>query len=293
MKLLDGKVARNAHTEELKKGILGLGFSPILAIIQVGDNSDSTLYIEQKKKFAVRIGATARHIKFPERVSFAELSGQVEKLNLDEHVHGIIIQLPLPPHLDREMVVALINPKKDVDGLTPENQALLAGGHPRFVPATARGILSLLDFYKIGIKGKKIAVLGRSRLVGGSTALALTARGGDVTICHSKTTNTREITRASDIVIVAIGKPELIDASYVRDSAVVVDVGINSTETQNSKLKAQKLGEEIPRHRLVGDVDYAGVSKVAGALSPVPGGVGPMTVLSLFENLLDASNTAI
>jgi len=285
MIFLDGKIVRDAHTEALKKGIIRLGFSPTLAIIQIGTHPDSTLYIEQKKKFATKIGATARHIQFPESVAFTELQYEINRLNSDDSVSGIIVQLPLPAHLERDRVIQLINPEKDVDGLTDENQSLLAMGKPRFIPATARGIVSLLDFYQIPIGGKNVAVLGRSRLVGGPTALALTARGAHVSVCHSKTTNTREITRGADIVIVAVGKPEFVDTSYIREGSVVVDVGINTI--------SGPLDEELPRRKIVGDVLFPEVSKIARAISPVPGGVGPMTVLSLFENLLDASVMAL
>jgi 5,10-methylene-tetrahydrofolate dehydrogenase/methenyl tetrahydrofolate cyclohydrolase len=282
MMLLDGKIARDARMKVLKTSFDVLSFVPTLAIIQVGDNPDSTVYIEQKKKFAKKIGTTALHFKFSEDVSYDELSQKVSTLNLDSAIHGIIIQLPLPPHLNKDAVIALVHPKKDVDGLTEENQKLLAEGHPRFVPATARGILTLLDFYGIEIKGARIAVLGRSRLVGGPTTLALRARGAQVSVCHSQTTNTREITNASDIVVVAIGRPEYVDATYIKKGSVVIDVGINS-------IQGQKLDEEIPQRKVVGDVKFSEVSPLARAISPVPGGVGPMTVLSLFENLLDAA----
>lgn len=284
MILLDGKKARDARRDALAEALHGLGFVPTLAIIQVGDNPDSTVYIEQKRKFAEKIGAKAPCFRFPEDASFAELYQKVKALNADASIHGIIIQLPLPRHLDKESLISLIDPMKDVDGLTDENQALLAEGCPRFVPATARGVLSLLDFYGISLTGKSVAVLGRSRLVGAPTALALRARGARVSVCHSQTENTQEITRASDIVIVAIGKPELIGASYIREGAVVVDVGINSL--------TGPLEEEVPRRRVVGDVHFAEISPLASAISPVPGGVGPMTVLSLFENLLDAARMA-
>lgn len=286
MILLDGKIARDVRTRALKTSFSTLGFVARLAIVQVGDNPDSTVYIEQKKKFALKIGVTASHLKFPEGVSFETLSREIQNLNTDSTIQGIIVQFPLPKHLDKDKVIALIHPEKDVDGLTDENQRLLAEGRPRFVPATARGVMSLLDFYHIPLKGKKVAVLGRSRLVGSPTALAMKARGALVSVCHSQTTNTRDITQGSDIVVVAIGKPELIDASYVKEGAVVVDVGINS-------IQGQKLDEEIPRRKIVGDVHFASVAPHASAISPVPGGVGPMTVLSLFENLLDATKLSV
>lgn len=279
MILLDGKRARDVRTRALSESFSTLGFVPRLAIVQVGDNPDSTVYIEQKKKFATKIGVAVHHLKFPEDVPFDTLSKETQRLNADSLVQGIIVQLPLPKSLDKEKVIALIQPEKDVDGLTDENQTLLSEGRPRFVPATARGVLSLLDFYQIPLSGKKVAVLGRSRLVGLPTALAITARGGLVSVCHSQTTDTRAVTRDADIVVVAIGKPRLIDASYIKEGAVVVDVGINSVE--------------IPERHVVGDVNTASVAPLVSAISPVPGGVGPMTVLSLFENLLDATKLAM
>lgn len=289
MILLDGKKARDVRTHALKESFSTLGFVARLAIVQIGGNPDSTIYIEQKKKFAVKIGVTVLHLKFPEDVSFDTLSKEIQRLNTDPTIQGIIVQLPLSKHLDKEEVIALIHPEKDVDGLTDENQTLLAEGRPRFVPATARGVMSLLDFYHIPLEGKKIAVLGRSRLVGLPTALAMRARGALVSVCHSQTTNTRDITRVSDIVVVAIGKPELIDTSYVKEGAIVVDIGINVVESGKSKAESRKLEEEVPKRHMVGDVKYDEVSKIAYAISPVPGGVGPMTVLSLFENLFDAT----
>ena len=285
MILLDGKIARDVRTRALNASFSTLGFVVRLAIVQVGDNPDSTVYIEQKKKFALKIGVTVSHLKFPEDVSFETLSREIQNLNIDSTIHGIIVQLPLPKHLDKEKVIALIYPEKDVDGLTDENQQLLAESHPRFVPATARGILSLLDFYHIPLNGKKVVVLGRSRLVGMPTALAMKSRGALVSVCHSQTLNTREVTLTSDIVIVAIGKPELIDVSYIKKDAVVVDVGINSA--------SGALEEEISKRRVVGDVNFESVVSIVSAISPVPGGVGPMTVLSLFENLLDATKLSV
>jgi methylenetetrahydrofolate dehydrogenase (NADP+)/methenyltetrahydrofolate cyclohydrolase len=292
MLILDGKKARDARTKSLMKGISALSRAPKLAIIQVGGNPDSALYIEQKKRFGTKIGAVVDHIRFGEGVSADEITKEIDRLNRDASVDGIIVQLPLPPGLDRDSLIARIDPAKDVDGLTPENAKLLADGLPRFVPATAKGVMSLLDFYGESLEGKDVAVLGRSKLVGTPVAEIARARGGRVTVCHSQTPNTKEVTNASNVIIVAIGKPEFIDVSYIKAGAIVIDVGINVVEAQSSKFKVQKLEEEIPRRKIVGDVDFAGVSKVASAISPVPGGVGPMTVLSLFENLLDAAKTA-
>jgi methylenetetrahydrofolate dehydrogenase (NADP+)/methenyltetrahydrofolate cyclohydrolase len=275
MLILDGKKARDSYTERLKERILDIGFSPTLAIIQVGKNEESSAYIRQKKRFGDVVGAKTEHISFPENVSFAEIEEKISELNDKEKIDGIIIQLPLPAHLDKMALIRLISPEKDVDGLT-ENS--------KFIPATARGVKSLLDFYDIPVKGKKVAMLGRSMLVGAPTARLMTDSGAHVIICHSHTANTRDITKSSDIIIVAIGKPRLIDDTYIGENEpVVVDIGINS-------VKGDKLEEEIGGRTLVGDVDFDKVAPLVSAISPVPGGVGPMTVLSLFENLVDAAD---
>jgi len=267
MILLDGKKARDFYAQILAAKIRTLGFSPHLAIIQVGDNPSSTSYINQKKKFGEKIGATVEHIAFPANVPFDELKKNILDLNGDKKTNGIIVQLPLPTHLDKKAVIDLIIPKKDVDGLT-ENS--------KFVPATARGVKSLLDFYDIAVKGKKVAVLGRSELVGKPTAKCMENSGAFVTVCHSQTANTREVTKSSDIIIVAIGKAKLVDETYVgENSPVVVDIGLSSL-----------------CGKLAGDVDFEKVKKLVSAITPVPGGVGPMTVLSLFENLVLAAEEA-
>ncbi|MDO8579551.1 MAG: bifunctional 5,10-methylenetetrahydrofolate dehydrogenase/5,10-methenyltetrahydrofolate cyclohydrolase [bacterium] len=280
--ILDGKIARDFYKKTLIERVKKLSFVPTLSIIQIGDNRESAIYIEQKKNFGLSIGVSVSHIHLPAEATFDEIARIILGENSKSEVSGIIIQSPVPAHLDFLKLVNLIDPKRDVDGLTDENVKLLAEGKPRFVPATARGVMLLLDFYKISVSGKKIAVLGRSRLVGGPIARMLEMEGANVTVCHSKTANTREITKQSDIVIVAVGKPEFIDRSYVRDGAIVIDVGINS-------VYGEKLEEEIPKRKLVGDVDFGNIFAVVSAITPVPGGVGPMTVLSLFDNLISAS----
>jgi methylenetetrahydrofolate dehydrogenase (NADP+)/methenyltetrahydrofolate cyclohydrolase len=261
--ILDGKVARDFYKKALIERVGKLSFVPTLSIIQIGDNKESSIYINQKKKFGESIGVNVSHIHLSENISFEEVSEIIKKENLKKEVSGIIVQLPLPKHLDLIKIINLIDPKKDVDGLTDENQKLLAENKPEFVPATALGVILLLDFYKILISGNKIAVLGRSRLVGSPVAQILKFRGAEVTICHSKTPNTREITNDSDIIISAVGKPNLIDFSYIKNGSVVVDIG--------------------------GDVNFASVSAIVSAITPFPGGVGPMTVLSLFVNLIEAT----
>lgn len=271
--ILDGKVARDFYKKALIERVAKLSLVPTLSIIQIGDNKESSIYIEQKKKFGLSIGVKVSHIHLPKAVSFDEIKKTIQSLNSDREVSGIIIQSPVPAHLDFIKLVNLIDPKKDVDGLTDENQKLLVEGKPRFIPATARGVMLLLDFYKIPVSGKKVTVIGRSRLVGGPIAKVMEMKGANVTVCHSKTPNTAEITRQSDIVITAVGKPEFIDHSYIKKGGVIIDVGISGL---------------IGISGLKGDVNFADVSTVVSAISPVPGGVGPMTVLSLFDNLVSA-----
>ncbi len=264
--IIDGRKARDFYRakliERVRSFAASAGMPPRLAIIQVGDNADSTLYIGQKKKFGIAIGAAVDHLRFPEGASQSELAAEVARLNSDPAVHGIIVQLPVPAHIDKLALINQIDPSKDVDGLTDANQRLLDAGTPRLIPATAKGIMLLLDFYGIDCKGARAAVFGRSRLVGHPMAKLLEIRGAQVSVIHSQTADPKPISRAADIVVVAVGKKGLVDQSYLKPGAVVIDVG-----TQ-------------------GDVDRAAVSGHVSAISPVPGGVGPMTVLSLFDNLI-------
>jgi methylenetetrahydrofolate dehydrogenase (NADP+)/methenyltetrahydrofolate cyclohydrolase len=276
MIILDGRKVRDSLVGPLRDRAAALSRVPTLALFQIGDNPASNAYITQKKVFAERVGAVVMHRHFAEGVSFDEVAGAIRADNADDSVSGIILQLPVPVHIDGAALIEVISPLKDVDGLTKENQALLAEGRPRFAPATARAVMFMLDFYGIAVAGAKVAVLGRSRLVGSPTALLLAAKGARVTVCHSKTENTPGITRAADIVVVAIGKPGLIGADYIKPGAVVIDVGIT------------RVGD-----RLVGDVNHPAVESVAGALTPVPGGVGPVTVLSLFDTLVQAAEDSL
>ena len=277
--LLDGRAARDAYKSTLIERIRKLRAAPSLALIQVGDNRESNIYIEQKKKFAEGIGAKVEHLHFPAEVEPSAVEEKIRSLNERKDVHGIIVQLPLPSHFDKQALIETISPLKDVDGLTNENQELLDKGTPRFIPATPRGVSLLLEYYSIDVRGKRAVVFGRSRLVGYPLASLLRARGASVEVCHSKTPDPKTISTKTDLVFVAIGKPELIDSSYIKEGAVVVDIGINSIE-------GKKLDEEPPRRKVVGDVLFSDVEPRAKAISPVPGGVGPMTVLSLFDNLI-------
>jgi 5,10-methylene-tetrahydrofolate dehydrogenase/methenyl tetrahydrofolate cyclohydrolase len=280
--ILDGKKAREFYKDALIKRVKALSRVPKLALIQIGHNKESDIYIDQKKKFAKSIGAAVEHIKFPETVDEASVSSRITELNTAKGVDGIIIQLPIPAHLDKLRLINSIDPEKDVDGLTDDNQMLLEEESPRFVPATAKGVFLLLDYYNIKVGGKKAVVFGRSRLVGHPIAEILKLKGAEVSVCHSKTENPKELSKHADVAIIAIGRPEAIDASYIKPGAVVIDVGINS-------VTGEKFEEEVPKRKVVGDVKQDEVSKIASAISPVPGGVGPMTVLSLFDNLISSA----
>lgn len=275
-KILNGRIVRDQTIIRLKKKVRNFGYKPTLAIVQVGDLKESGSYIKQKKIFAEKIGAEVRHFQFSQKVAQLELLAKIKELNLDASVNGIIVQLPIPKTLDSQALIEAVDPAKDVDGLNSRTS---------FVPATAKGILALLDFYKIKLAGQHVLVIGRSKLVGKPTALALLSRDATVTIAHSQTKKLKVLARAADILVVAIGKPKLINASYVRKGQVVIDVGIN--------LKGKSFKEEITNQsgqsRFVGDVDFDKVKGIVKAVSPVPGGVGAMTVAALFENLIQAS----
>lgn len=279
--LLEGKKARDHYATILSKRIAGFSVPPTLCIIQVGKKEESTLYIEQKKKFGAKVGARVIHEQFPEDISEQRLLEIIAEKNSDDSIHGIIIQMPLPPHLSVENLCSAILPKKDVDGLGRVNMELLEKGLPTHVPATARGILSLLNFYNISVSGKKVVVVGRSRLVGKPTALLLKNLGAEVVVCHRGTGPLSQHTKSAVILVVAAGHPGLIGKNEVSQGQTVVDVGINT-------VIGEKLEEEIPKRKIVGDVSFDEVFPIVENISPVPGGVGPMTVLSLFENLADA-----
>lgn len=281
--LLDGRALRDARIIRLREAVAKSGTRPTLAILQVGDLEESRAYIDQKKKFAEKIGAIMLHKKFPEDIGEHALVDSVNELNRDASVNGVIVQLPIPEKLSKQKIIDAIAISKDVDGLTSTNKKLFMAGDKRAtVPATARGVLSLLKGYGIAVSGKKVTVIGRSQLVGAPIAVLLASEGADVTVCHRETEGVPEKSRSADILVVAIGVPRFITKEYVSPGQTVVDVGINL-------VTGEKLEDEIPKRQLVGDVDFESVKSVVSGISPVPGGVGPMTVLSLFENLLDAA----
>ncbi len=270
--LLDGKAVRDVLSAELSAKIKTLKSAPTLVIIQVGDRPDSTSYINQKKLLAKKIGAKVMHKHYADSVAQAEILKDIQDFNINDSVHGIIIQLPLPESLDKGALIETVAPGKDVDGLTAANAKFLLESNARgIMPATTRGIISLLEYYKISIAGRRVTVVGRSSLVGKPTAIALLNRNATVTIAHSKTADLKTVCKEAEILIVAMGKAKFITADFVSPGQTVIDVGINALDG-----------------KMVGDVDFAGVQSIVAAISPVPGGVGPMTVVSLFQNLVDA-----
>ncbi|MEK7581619.1 MAG: bifunctional 5,10-methylenetetrahydrofolate dehydrogenase/5,10-methenyltetrahydrofolate cyclohydrolase [Patescibacteria group bacterium] len=294
-KILDGKVVRDQIQENLKSIIQNLKSKPKLVIIQVGDNPESNTYIGQKIKFGERIGAKVDLQKLPADVSQDHLSSIIHNLNSTPTIHGIIIQMPISEHLNREKLIELIDPKKDVDGLTNTNQKLLEENNPNaIIPATAKGVISILNFYKIKVSGKKATVVGRSKLVGAPVATLLKNLGATVEIGHSKTPDLTAVTKPADIIVVAVGKPNLISKEHVSKGQAIVDVGINVVERQQETSDKRQEGKENKRpmangkRLLVGDVNFSEVQPIVSAITPVPGGIGPMTVASLFENLLEA-----
>ncbi len=276
---MDGKeVARRVRAEVAERSAKRAQAqgAPGLAVVLVGDAPASHVYVGRKEKAAAKAGIQGTTHRLPESASTDEVLALVAKLNADDAVHGILVQLPLPQGVDTERVLDSVLPSKDVDGFHPANAGLLASGLDAIAPCTPSGIMRMLDEYGVDCSGKDAVVIGRSRIVGRPMAALLTNANATVTICHSRTADLRAHARRADILIVAVGRPEMVTADWVKPGAVVVDVGINRTEAGT----------------LVGDVDFASVAKVAGHLTPVPGGVGPMTIATLLSNTCDLAERA-
>ncbi len=274
-KILDGKATAESLRQEQARRVAELkarGITPGLAVVLVGENPASQTYVRNKERACQAVGIYSEVHRLPQSTSQQELLGLIARLNADPKIHGVLVQLPLPEQLDEEQVILAIRPDKDVDGFHPENAGKLLLGQEAFLPCTPRGILVLLERAGIPVAGREVVVVGRSNIVGKPAGLLFLARNATVSVCHSRTANLAEHTRRADILVVAVGKPGFITADMVRPGAVVVDVGIN------------RVGD-----RLVGDVDFDGVSQVAGWITPVPGGVGPMTISMLLENTLEAA----
>ena len=270
---MNGKILRDKKLIELKERIRELDSQLGLAVIQVGNDEASKVYVRQKEKLALELGYKFVHKVFKEDVEQDKLIRYIKKLNKDESIDGILVQMPLPDHLDSSLIQNAVDSYKDVDGLTFINAGRLVQGMPSLVPCTPKGIIDLLDEYKIKLEGSQVVVIGRSVLVGKPMANLLTNRNASVTICHSKTKDIGLYTKNADIVIVAVGKAGYLKENMVSPGTVVIDVGINRV-----------------KGKLYGDVDYENVSKVASHITPVPGGVGPMTVYELMHNVLVAHN---
>ena len=274
-KIIDGKKISAEIKEELKEKVASLkaqGITGALAVIQVGDDPASSVYVRNKKRACEFIGIESLSYELPAETTQEELIALIERLNQDEKVKGILVQLPVPPHIDENTIIRAISPKKDVDGFHPQSVGALTIGQKGFVSCTPAGIIQLLKRSGIEIAGKNCVVVGRSNIVGKPMALLMLRENATVTITHSKTKNLKEICKTADILIVAIGKKEFIDASYVKEGAVVIDVGIHRDEA----------------NKLSGDVKFDEVEPLCEAITPVPGGVGPMTIAMLMHNCVEA-----
>lgn len=273
--LIDGKAIAQEIKNECKEKaavLKGQGITKTLAVIQVGSDPASSVYVGNKKKACAFVGIESLSYELPDTTSEEELLSLIRELNDNSKVNGILVQLPLPSHIDEDKVIQTISPAKDVDGFHIQNAGALATGEKGFVPCTPLGVIELLKRSDISIEGKHCVVLGRSNIVGKPMAQLLLKENGTVTICHSKTTNLKELTRQADILVVAIGKPKFVDASFVKEGAVVIDVGIHRNEN----------------NKLCGDVDFDDVAPHTSAITPVPGGVGPMTIAMLMKNCIEA-----
>ncbi len=270
-RIIDGKAVAAALRADVAARVAGLGYRPGLAVVLVGDDAASAVYVRNKDRAASGVGIVTRTIRLPAVTAQAELLATVRTLNDDPAIDGILVQLPLPAHLDQRAVIDLIDPAKDVDGLHPINVGRLHGGLPGLAPCTPRGVVKLLD--GVSLRGARAVVVGRSALVGRPVAAMLTALDATVTLAHSRTRELEGECRRADVLIAAVGRPEMIRGEWLAHGAVVIDVGIN----------------RLADGRLVGDVAYAECAAVAAAITPVPGGVGPMTIACLLENTLDAA----
>lgn len=271
-KLIDGKMISAQVKDECKERVAKEGLDVTLAVIQVGNDPASTVYVGNKKKACEYIGIHSLSYELPEETTEEELLALVEKLNQDSNVHGILVQLPLPSHIDEDKVIQKISPKKDVDGFHPQSVGALSIGEPDFVSCTPAGVIQLLKRSGVKIDGSECVIVGRSNIVGKPMAMLMLRENATVTVCHSHTKDLKEVTRRADILIVAVGRPRFITKEYVKEGAVVIDVGIHRNED----------------NKLCGDVDFADVEPVASAITPVPGGVGPMTIAMLMNNCVEA-----
>jgi methylenetetrahydrofolate dehydrogenase (NADP+)/methenyltetrahydrofolate cyclohydrolase len=278
--IIDGKKISAEIKDELKEKVAALkaeGKEITLAVIQVGNDAASSVYVGNKKKACAYIGIRSLAYELPEDTTEEELLSLVAQLNESRDVHGILVQLPLPGHIDEDRVIKAIAPEKDVDGFHPQSVGALSIGQPGFVSCTPAGIIQLLKRSGVEIDGKECVIVGRSNIVGKPMALLLLRENGTVTVCHSHTKNLKEVCKRADILVAAIGKPKFFNHEYIKEGAVVIDVGIHRGEN----------------NKLCGDVDYADVFPYVSAITPVPGGVGPMTIAMLMYNCVQAAEMEI
>ena len=275
-KIIDGKAISARIKDELKEEVARLkeeGKEACLAVIQVGNDPASSVYVGNKKKACAYIGIGSESYELPEETTEEELLKLIDDLNSDDDINGILVQLPVPKHIDEKKIINRISPKKDVDGFHPESVGNLCIGQDGFVSCTPAGIIELLKRSNISIEGKECVVIGRSNIVGKPMALLLLANNGTVTVCHSRTRDLKSICKRADILVAAVGKPKMITAEYIKEGAVVIDVGIH----------------RMDNGKLCGDVDYDEVAPHTSAITPVPGGVGPMTIAMLMVNCVKAA----
>ena len=289
-KIIDGTAMAREVRAEVAEGVSVLkestGLTPGLAVVLVGDDPASAAYVRNKGRAATEAGIMARDVRLPAETSQDELLEKVAELNEDHRVHGMIVQLPLPSHVDEHVVTEAIDPRKDVDGLHPMNVGRLVAGRPRFVPATPAGVQQMLLRSGYDPEGRSVVVCGRSEIVGKPLSILLMQRlegsNATVTVCHTRTRDLAKVTRQADILVAAVGSPLFVTGDMVRDGAVVIDVGINRVDAPQRRRG----------YRLVGDVDFDAVSQKAAAITPVPGGVGPMTIAMLLDNTLRAARSS-
>jgi len=272
-RILDGKALAAQIRADVKQRVSALAFRPGLAVILAGENPASRVYVRNKVRACEETGVRSFFIELPETVSEAALLERIAALNADPAVHGILVQLPLPRHIDADRVLESVAPAKDVDGFHLHNLGALVAGQPGIVPCTPAGVMRLIEHAGVKLAGRHAVVIGRSNIVGKPQALLLLAQHATVTICHSRTADLGAVTRQADVLVAAVGKAKMVGADMVKPGACVIDVGIN----------------RLPDGGLAGDVDFEAARAVAGSISPVPGGVGPMTIAMLLENCLIAA----
>ena len=285
-KILSGKEVSKFYKNKIRGNILDLkkkGIIPGLAVVLVGDDPASKIYVNSKSRTCSKLGIFSKTLTYSNKITQTELITVIEKLNKDKQINGILVQMPLPSHIDEFEIINCILPEKDVDGFHPENLGKLVIGKESFVSCTPAGILAILKYYNISVEGKHVVIIGRSNIVG-KPLLNLLYQKNDfgnatVTICHSKTKNLSKITSQADILIVAAGNPNMITVDMIKEGSVIIDVGINRIKDESTK----------KGYRIVGDVDFEGVKNKVSAITPVPGGVGPMTITMLMQNTLEAT----